>query len=130
MKNHVTIAAILQIVFGAFNVLIGLSIVFIFTIAAQYVADPMVERVLALIGTPLTVVFLLFGGAMITGGIGLLSCKAWARILTLVMAAIGLLNIPFGTLKGVYVMWVLLQSETITLFDKGCPPAKPAVPKY
>jgi hypothetical protein len=67
------------------------------------------------------VLFLLIGGAMIAGGIGLLSCKPWARILTLIMAALGLLNIPIGTLKGVYIIWALVQTETVSLFDKGCP---------
>ncbi|NLD63757.1 MAG: hypothetical protein GX646_07650, partial [Bacteroidales bacterium] len=61
---------------------------------------------------------------MIAGGIGLFYCKPWARILTLVMAALGLLNVPVGTLKGVYIIWVLVQSETISLFEKGCPSGK------
>jgi len=63
---------------------------------------------------------LLIGGAIIAGGIGLLACKPWARVLTLVMAALGLLNIPIGTLKGVYIIWVLVQQETVSLFARGC----------
>jgi len=34
----------------------------------------------------------------------------------IVVAALGCLNIPIGTLKGVYSLWVLLQDETIKLF--------------
>jgi hypothetical protein len=55
---------------------------------------------------------------MIAGGIGLFYCKRWARILTLVLGGIGLLNIPLGTLKGVYIIWVLVQPEAISLFRK------------
>jgi hypothetical protein len=51
-------------------------------------------------------------------GIGLLAYKSWARYLLLVVSAIGCVNIPFGTLKGIYSMWVLLQDETIVLFTK------------
>jgi hypothetical protein len=121
MRKHIHVAAILQIVFGSLIVIAGLAIAFAFGFVDQFVDDPTALKVLAIVGTPLIVMFLLFGGAMIAGGVGLLSCKSWARILTLIMAALGLLNIPIGTLKGVYIIWVLVQQETISLFEKGCP---------
>lgn len=121
MKKHVNIAAILQIVFGSILALAALIIALAFGFVDQFVDDPTALKVLALVGTPLVVMFLLFGGAMIAGGVGLFYCKPWARILTLIMAAMGLLNVPIGTLKGVYIIWVLVQSETISLFEKGCP---------
>jgi len=121
MKKHVNIAGILQIVFGSFIVLGALAIAVLFGFIDQFVDDPTAIKVLGIISTPLVVLMLLFGGAMIAGGIGLFYCKPWARILTLVMGAIGLLNVPIGTFKGVYIIWVLVQSETISLFEKGCP---------
>ncbi len=121
MRKHVNIAAILQIVFGAILVIAAMAIAFAFSFVDQFVDDPTAIKVLGIVGTPLVVLFLLFGGLMIAGGVGLFYCKPWARILTLVMGAIGLLNVPIGTLKGVYIIWVLVQSETISLFEKGCP---------
>ncbi len=121
MKKHVNIAGILQIVFGSFLVLGGLAVAIAFGFVDQFVDDPTAIKVLSIIGTPLVALLLLFGGGMIAGGIGLFYCKPWARILTLVLAAMGLLNIPIGTLKGVYIIWVLVQSETMSLFEKGCP---------
>jgi hypothetical protein len=121
MRKHIHVAAILQIVFGSMVVIGGLAIAFAFGFVDQFVDDPTALKVLAIVGTPLIIMFLLFGGAMIAGGVGLLACKSWARILTLVMAALGLLNIPIGTLKGVYIIWVLVQQETVSLFAKGCP---------
>jgi hypothetical protein len=121
MRKHIHVAAILQIVFGSLVVIGGLAIAFAIGFVDKFVDDPTALKVLAIAGTPLIVMFLLFGGAMIAGGVGLLSCKSWARILTLVMASLGLLNIPVGTLKGVYIIWVLVQQETISLFAKGCP---------
>jgi hypothetical protein len=120
MKKHVNVVAILQIVFGSIIAIGGLAIAFAFGFVDQFVDDPTAIKVLAIVGTPLVVIFLMFGGAMIAGGVGLLACKPWARILTLVMGAIGLLNIPIGTLKGVYIIWVLVQPETVSLFEKGC----------
>jgi hypothetical protein len=125
MKKHIHVAAILQIVFGSLNVIGAMAVAFAFGFVDQFVDDPTAIKVLAIVGTPLIVMLLLFGGAMIAGGIGLLSCKPWARVLTLVMAALGLLNIPIGTLKGVYIIWVLVQTETISLFARGCD--KPSV---
>jgi hypothetical protein len=54
----------------------------------------------------------------LVGGIGLLSYMSWARYLVIVVAALGCLNIPIGTLKGVYSLWVLLQDDTVKLFEK------------
>jgi len=126
MRKHVNVAAILQIVFGSFIVIGALVIAFAFGFIDQFVDDATAIKVLGIIGTPLIVLMLLFGGAMIAGGVGLFSCRPWARILTLVMAALGLLNIPIGTLKGVYIIWVLVQTETVSLFDKGCPAMPPS----
>ena len=120
MKKHVTVAAVLQIVFGALLVLGALVIVFAFNFAGQFIEDAEAAKILDYVMVPLVSVMCLFGAAMITGGIGLLACKPWGRILTLIMAGMGLLNIPIGTLKGVYIIWVLVQPETNQLFLKGC----------
>lgn len=123
MKKHVSVAAILQIVFGAFDIIGAIALGFAFQFVVKMADDPTASQVLGIIGTPLIILLLLIGGAMIAGGIGLFTCRKWARILTLVMAALGLLNIPIGTLKGVYIIWVLVQQETVSLFEKGCPGA-------
>ena len=67
------------------------------------------------ISLPLLVGFLSTLG--LVGGIGLLSFQPWARYLVIIVAALGCLNIPIGTLKGVYSLWVLLQDETIKMFQ-------------
>jgi len=69
------------------------------------------------VSVPLLIGFLSTLGLI--GGIGLLSFQSWARYLVMIVAAVGCLNIPIGTLKGVYSLWVLLQDETLKLFDRG-----------
>ena len=118
IKKHVNIAGILQIVFGSLLVFGALIIAVVFGFTNQFAEDPTAVKILAIISTPLVVLMLLFGAGMIAGGIGLFYCKRWARILTLVLGGIGLLNIPLGTLKGVYIIWVLVQPEAISLFRK------------
>jgi len=44
-------------------------------------------------------------------GWGLLQHESWARLLTLVLAFISLINIPFGTALGIYSIWVLLAPQ-------------------
>ncbi|MCU0378216.1 MAG: hypothetical protein MUC78_08135 [Bacteroidales bacterium] len=126
MKKHVTVAAILQIVFGSINLIAALAVAFAFGFVDQFVDDPTAMKVLGIVGVPIITLFALIGVAIVAGGIGLLSCKNWGRVLTLVMAGLGLMNIPIGTLKGVYIIWVLVQPETTVLFDKGCRESHPA----
>ena len=67
------------------------------------------------VSVPLLIGFLSTLG--LVGGIGLLSYQPWARFIVMIVAAVGCLNIPIGTLKGVYSLWVLLQDETVKLFE-------------
>lgn len=120
MKKHVTVVAILQIVFGAFNIIGALAVAFAFGFVDQFVDDPTAIKVLDIVSVPLITMLGLIGTAMVVGAIGLLSCKNWGKVITLVMGGLGLLNIPIGTLKGVYIIWVLVQPETTALFNKGC----------
>jgi len=120
MKKHVTVAAILQVVFGVFNVFGAIAIAFAFGFVDQFVDDPTAIKILDIVSIPLMTMLGLIGAAMILGAIGLLSCKNWGKVLSLIMAALGMLNIPIGTLKGVYIIWVLVQPETTALFAKGC----------
>jgi len=120
MKKHVTVVAVLQIVFGAINIFGAVALAFVFGFVDQFVDDPTAIKVLDIVSIPLMTIIGCVGAAMVLGGIGLLSCKNWGKVLTLVMGGLGLLNIPIGTLKGVYIIWVLVQPETTALFNKGC----------
>lgn len=58
-----------------------------------------------------TVLALFTGVKAIIGfmaGWGLMQHEPWARTLTLVLAFLELLHVPFGTALGVYSLWVLL----------------------
>jgi hypothetical protein len=49
-------------------------------------------------------------------GVGLLNLRPWARTLAIVLSALNLLHVPFGTALGIYGLWVLLQEETERIF--------------
>lgn len=117
MKKHVTLVAALQIGFSTMGILAAMIVFFVFSFAGSFVDDVEVAMtVLRFLGAFLPAIIILVSLLGLIGGIGLLSYQKWARVIVLVVAALGCLNFPLGTLKGVYSLWVLMQDETITLF--------------
>jgi hypothetical protein len=119
MKKHVTLVAALEIGFSTIGLIGAFVIFFIFNFAGSFVEnDEIATTVLHVLATVLPLAIGCVSVVGLIGGIGLLSYQEWARILVLVIAAVGCLNVPFGTLKGVYSIWVLMQDETIKLFKR------------
>ena len=123
MADHVKILAVLHIVFGALGLLAALVVLLIFGGVASLVSgvahDPdayIAAPIVGIVGTVLFVFLLLLSLPGILAGVGLLKFQPWARVLTIVLCAINLLNVPFGTALGVYGLWVLLNNETEQLF--------------
>ena len=117
MKKHVTVVAALHIGFGIIGLIGALAIFFALNFARGFVGNEDIPS--AILGFLATSLPLLIGSMStlgLVGGIALLSYKNWARILVLIVAAMGCINIPIGTLKGVYSIWVLMQDDTIKLF--------------
>jgi hypothetical protein len=127
MEQHVKILGILYIVLGVLGLLGALITLAVFGGLAGLVsadADPDAEIGVALFGLIGGVTFLLIVMVSIPGliaGIGLLSFRPWARILTLIVSALNLFNIPFGTAVGIYGFWVLLKDETTALIKAKNP---------
>jgi hypothetical protein len=47
---------------------------------------------------------------------GLFKMRPWARIMAIILSAMCLINLPFGTLVGIYGLIVLFQKQTEQLF--------------
>ena len=120
-KQHITVVAALNIGLGtlgvvlaiiAFVVLAGIGLL----IAASGDADAL---------PILTFIAVIAGGFLfitsvpdIIGGIGLVKRQSWARILVLILSVLKLINIPLGTIVGVYSIWVLMQDEAVQILDR------------
>jgi hypothetical protein len=90
--------------------------------AAQNDPDAMIAAgVLGAIGTAIFFLILVLSVPGIVAGWGLLNFKPWARVLTIVLSALNLMNVPIGTAIGVYGLWVLLNQETERMFSSGSP---------
>ncbi len=55
--------------------------------------------------------------AGIIGGFAVLNRKEWGRIVLLVVSFFNLIRVPLGTVLGVYSIWVLLDKESIQIFN-------------
>ncbi|MCD4709819.1 MAG: hypothetical protein K8R52_03165 [Bacteroidales bacterium] len=118
MKQHVSFVGALHIGFGilgllgAFALFIGFQ--FLFELVEH---EPIAQKVLSYVGNSAALIILFFSSLGVIGGIGLFSYSSWARVLVMIVSAINCLNVPIGTAKGIYSIWVLMQPETIELFE-------------
>ena len=118
MKQHVSFVVAIHVGFGILGLLGALTVFIIFNFAQGFVVEePLAEEILSFLGGTLSILIMFFASLGIIGGIGLFSYKPWARILVMIVSAINCLNIPIGTAKGVYSIWVLMQKETMELFE-------------
>ena len=123
MATHVKVLGWFFIVFGAFYVCLAFFSSMILGLIATMVGSQGGEDaaigvgVLGFAGAAAFIFLLAIGIPGIITGIGLLKLRPWARIVGIVLSAINLINIPFGTILGVYGLWILLNKETETLFS-------------
>jgi hypothetical protein len=124
MEQHVKILGILNIVWGAFGALCGLIILMVFGGAYGIVGSVAFHKpeasvalpFIAIIGGVISVLLLVLSAPSIIAGIGLIFFRPWARILTIVVSILHLLNIPLGTALGIYGLWVLFSPRSEGLF--------------
>jgi uncharacterized membrane protein len=115
IDTHVRVSAWLHIVQGALAVCVlgFLAVIFGFAGVAAGSAvhgpDASIVAWLASFGVALFVFILAFPLLEIVGGVMLLGGSTAGRVITLVFSVLGLINIPIGTVIGVYSLWALLR---------------------
>ena len=129
MDTHVKVLGVLNMLCGGLGLLTALMLTFVFGGVAAAVGasgDADSAAAIPIIG---------FAGMAIVGfiavwslpgiivGFGLYRLRPWARVAGIILSVLALIAIPFGTLLGVYGLWVLFSKETEQLFV-----AKPAAP--
>jgi hypothetical protein len=106
MQRHVRVVAWLFLGFGGFW--ISLAVWFL-SAGGVWEWDPLAFAFIFW--------FVLAAIPLLLVGWGLLRRRSWARLVGLVLAAIGLMIVPIGTAFGAYAFWVLLAEGTRTLFS-------------
>lgn len=127
METHVRIAAWLRIVWSGFGLLVGILVLTVFSGVGAILGvsgDAEAQQALPLvmvIGTFVALFFALLSLPGLLTGWGLLTYQPWARIVNIVLSAFDLFHFPIGTALGAYSIWVMLQPETVALFESGPP---------
>ncbi len=116
METHVKVIGVLYIIFGVLGVLVGIGFLFLMMAAGAASQDEVALVVTTGIGAFIAAVASVLSLPCIIGGIWLLKYKEWARILVLILSFLNLLNIPFGTILGIYAIVILLNDKTAALF--------------
>jgi len=116
MEKHVTLVAVISIVFGGLGISIGLMGLVAISGGGLISGDLMAMRITRIVGPAVGLFFFLTSVPEVIAGIGLLKRRNWARILAIILAILDLINIPIGTAIGIYALWVLLNDETARLF--------------
>jgi hypothetical protein len=122
MQTHMRVLAVLQIVYASIGLLLAAFLVLVFggivtivgfnaAIDESLVAIP----ILTFIGGLGAALLGIFSLPRLIAGIGLLYNRNWARVLTMIVSIIGLIDVPVGTALGIYGLWVTTRSESVEL---------------
>ena len=124
MQTHVKVLGVIYLAVGGCMLLGALFLAMTMGGVAGIVgatADPedaaIAIPILGIAGTALASFFGIFSLPSLITGYGLVNFKPWSRIVGIVLSAISLVFIPFGTIAGAYGLWVLLSKDTEHLFN-------------
>jgi zinc-ribbon domain len=111
LAGHIRLLGILWMAISAFRLVPGLFMVLLFHEGAVWMPPGLpgfVYCLLRCIGT------LLIVGALLglLAGMGLLQRQPWGRLLAIVLAFVGLVDLPLGAALGIYTLWVLLPAQS------------------
>ncbi len=126
--SRVRLLAILWLAYSALHLIPGLVLMSLFRNCSDGLFPPgapaFVPGLLHGIGFALSAISLVG----LIAGWGLLSWKSWARTLSIVLGALSLLNLPFGTALGIYTLWVLLPESSEREYQQRAMAAVTGVP--
>ena len=127
MERHIGLLAILNSLWGALAMLVGVSMLLLAAGAMAILVAPegravgfaagLTAGTFAVIG----IFSVLWGGAHLWAAARLRRRHASGRVLTLALAIVNLLILPFGTALGVYALWVLMNNEGRRMFEPHAP---------
>ena len=120
MRPHLHLLGLLQIVWGAIGLLLGVAIVLLalgaIAIGVSTPDDRMAAGLTAFAFGVFAVALIVGGAVNAWAGRALLRERPAARTAVLWLAVINLFILPFGTALGIYAFWVLLHNETRAVF--------------
>ncbi len=117
-QQHVTILGWILILEHAILLLVAAFVWVLLTGIGAVTRDPEAISILSLVATTLALFLAALSIPGIVAGWALLVRKWWSRYLALAIAVLGLINIPLGTLIGIYAIFVLMQDSASGYFEQ------------
>lgn len=123
MERHVNLLGNLAILWGALAALVGVSMLLLAAGAvAEWVApagNPVdfAASLTAAVFVVIGLFALVWAAAHVWAAVLLRRRRSSGRVLSLGLAIVNLLVLPFGTALGAYALWVLLRDEGRRLFE-------------
>jgi len=111
LAGHMRLLAILWFAISAFRLLPGIFLSAMFGLSVEFLPADVPLFVPVLLKT-IGYLFIGTGAVGLIAGWGLLDRQPWARTLTIVLGALSLVDLPFGTALGIYTLWVLLPAQS------------------
>jgi hypothetical protein len=120
MRPHLHLLGILQLVWGAMGLLLGVAMLLLavaaIAIGVTSADDRMAAGVTAGAFGLFGIALLAVGGVNAWAGSALRREQARGRTTVLGLGALNLFVLPFGTALSIYAYWVLLHNETRRVF--------------
>ena len=123
METHVKVLGILNIISGV----LGLCAAFLLTVVFGGVAGlvgaeadgeaAIAVPIIGMTGAAIVTFVVLTSLPAIIIGYGLFKMLPWSRIAGIVISIISLISVPFGTIIGIYGLWVLFSKDGQAVFE-------------
>jgi hypothetical protein len=117
VEQHVRILGWASIIYSGLLLLLAAGLFVVIGGAGVISGDRQAMLVTGAVGTFIAVVLAILALPGVITGFGLLKFRPWARIVGIVLSALHLFAFPIGTALGAYGLWVLLNTETLPLFE-------------
>src|SRR5262245_45111560 len=121
-KTQVDFLGILFVVWGLLTTLVGVSTLALGIGAVAVIASAtrgggdFAAGLTAAAFTALAIIAIAWGAAHVVVGVPLRRHRPWSRLVALMLGAVDLLLLPYGTALGVYAIWILLNEDAKRLF--------------
>jgi hypothetical protein len=116
LELHVTVLGWVNLIGGGLFLAGGLFCFVFFAGIGAASGDPKALGILGVIGTAAAFFLTVVALPGLAAGYGLLKRRTWARVLGMAVSILHLINVPIGTLIGIYGLWVLTDDGAREFF--------------
>jgi hypothetical protein len=107
----------LTMLIGVSTLALGIGAISLITSSVHGTGSGVAARITAGAFMSLAVIAILWGLAHVVVGLPLRQKRQWSRTVALMLAAVDMVLLPYGTALGCYALWVLLSAKGKSLFE-------------